>query len=392
MIAHILLLVLLHSASASVPTFADFPYGGKSFDVSSVWSICLNRSEDIRSDPAITDYAPIISAALLRIKEAGGGAVRLHNGVFPIRSSIILRDKTCLIGDGVQNVVLRVADNSSSSSPKQGVVHCTSCEKVVLRDLTIDANKDKQTNVSADRHLAKFGVFLANVKHAWIMSIRVRGALSYGIDTPGMYGRKSEHVAIESSVSDSCGKDGVKLVNIKKASMQRCDTVNNGRHGVHIAGGNKIFIDAHASLGDGAHASFGGCGLAFLDKKGTRTSDVLAIFTRVHDAYRAGVCIGPSNDVEVSDAVITNTRRPDAPCYVVDEGNANRFSIVRGHCGTRPTRECKGLKRLGMCCPIECGYCGGVGCSRRMPGGACCVDVIRRGNIKCADSDPPCKI
>ena len=44
-----------------------------------------------------------------------------------------------------------------------------------------------------------------------------------------------------------------------------------------------------------------------------------------------------------------------------------------------------------MCCPVECGECGGVGCSQR--GDGCCTKDVEDSGIKCSESrSAPCII
>lgn len=173
-------------------------------------------------------------------------------------------------------------------------------------------------------------------------------------------------------------------------SVQRSVTVNNGRHGVHVAGSSDISLEALTAVSDGAHASFKGCGIYVGARDSTRSKRVMAFFARIHDAYHAGVCIGTADDVSVYDADISS--KMQTPCYSIDEKNARQFNIVRGRCGKDGSTRCPGLERDGACCPASCGYCGGVGCSMRKPRGACCVDVIHKNYGKCKETSPPCVI
>lgn len=52
-----------------------------------------------------------------------------------------------------------------------------------------------------------------------------------------------------------------------------------------------------------------------------------------------------------------------------------------------------GIAAGDVCCPAECGACGGAGCGSR-PGGAeaCCGGAIRSAGLSCEDNPPPCLI
>lgn len=47
-----------------------------------------------------------------------------------------------------------------------------------------------------------------------------------------------------------------------------------------------------------------------------------------------------------------------------------------------------------VCCPRECGLCGGAGCAARLPAGqtACCMGPIISAGLSCVDHPPPCLI
>ena len=51
-----------------------------------------------------------------------------------------------------------------------------------------------------------------------------------------------------------------------------------------------------------------------------------------------------------------------------------------------------GLIKQDVCCPTTCGTCGGVGCSLRPGGSACCGGPIRAAGLSCNDGLAPCVI
>lgn len=58
---------------------------------------------------------------------------------------------------------------------------------------------------------------------------------------------------------------------------------------------------------------------------------------------------------------------------------------------TDPTCEF-GIVKQDVCCPTECGTCGGVGCSLRPGGSDCCGGPIRASGLSCDDHMAPCVI
>lgn len=68
------------------------------------------------------------------------------------------------------------------------------------------------------------------------------------------------------------------------------------------------------------------------------------------------------------------------------------FHVEKTH---RTAQECSnglaGYESAGACCPIECGQCGGVGCSAI--GKECCASDIMATKVACSDSgEAPCII
>lgn len=391
---------------------SDFPYRSNSFDTDSVWEYCLMKSEDFSANDSISDYGAELSKALLRLHEEGGGSVKLREGVYPVSSSIVMQNNTCICGESLEGVILRVTDNSTSKSETRGVIHGTWLSKVVVRDLTVDGNMRNQTDVKSDSHLSKYGAYFEASKHVWINKVRVRSAIAYGsmlppsrvsifpvltllcsVDTPGNDEMMSHHVAIEGVVVDSCGKDGIKLYRVKHASVHRSTTLNNGRHGIQIAGSRKVFLMGSYSISDGSMPHMDGCGAMIRDREGMYTDGVLVKYQRVHNSYRAGLCVWKSKNVQVTDAIITNMRRINATCYDIDQENTRNFTSIGGFCDAdMPIKNamCPGIAKSGVCCPAKCGKCGGIGCSQWGPHGTCCVTKIREFGDKCADSPPPC--
>ena len=417
-ISLVILTVLASVVLAVVPDRASFTFGGRSFDNRLTWLKCTNSHVDIALDPKVDDYGAVISARLADMARRGGGSVRLLNGVYKIASPVIFANNTCLLGQSINGVVLKVIDKAPKME-RRGVLHGMYVMNVTIRDLTVDANKMGQDDEKCENELSKYGTYFEASHYIWFNNVRVRNACSYGFDFPGNDFVNSTHVVVEKSFTDSAGRDGIKVFRSEKVSILHCVSVNNGRHAVSVAASETILLEGNTLSSDGAVNKFDGCGILLSDRDGVWSNGVLAIHNRVHNAYRAGICLGKVSDVKIADSSITNTRRPKAPCYEVD--GAKNYEIVGGSCSAKiqievthgsdekeaetkkaqnvansgsSVSKCKGMgiEKSGVCCPSVCGICGGVGCSKRAPYGACCVKKIRKAGNLCRDGPPPCNL
>lgn len=239
-------------------------------------------------------------------------------------------------------------------------------------------------------------------------------------DFPGTNETFSTNVVLQNSYADSSGKDGIKVFRMKDASILGTMTLNNGRHGVHIAGSENILLEGNTFVSGGAKESYNGCGVMITDREELWSNGIIAKYTRIHNFYRAGFCLGKSRWLGLIDSTITNTRREKAQCYEMD--GAEDVTIIRGSCWTLNAEdkndtsgdegEATGItnaivaekspepsgclmneiQKGGVCCPGICGTCGGDGCSARAPYKACCVNEIRKAGNLCANGPAPCNL
>lgn len=136
----------------------------------------------------------------------------------------------------------------------------------------------------------------------------------------------------------------------------------------------------------------GGCGLAVRDRDGLRAHHVLLKDNRVHDAVHGAVCLRKSTDVAVLRTRVSRRVGTESVCIeaykmstIVERDNVCDFY-------EETSDKCGGLyhETHRVCCPKECGVCGGVGCGTRLPKGKCCVSDIKKSDRKCSEQEPPC--
>lgn len=394
----------------------SFSFGGLPFNNTMNWLKCMKAHIDIAFDSRVIDYGAVISARLADLAERGGGAVRLLNGAYNISSPVVFTNNTCLIGQSINGVLLKVVDYAPKIE-RRGVLHGILVHNVTVRDITVDVNKMGQNDRNCENQLTKYGSYFEASHFLWFNRVRILNACSYGFDFPGNGVMNSTNVVVEKSFADSAGRDGIKVFRSEKVAILYTVGLNNGRHAVSVGASVTVILEGNTFSSDGAVDKFDGCGILLSDRDGVWSSRVLVSHNRVHNSYRAGICLGKVFDVMVADSVITNYRRPDAPCYEVN--GAKKYNIVRGSCynknlmkrvnnrdedqtvednsvdnkmNSNSTCDGRGIERSGVCCPFVCVICGGVGCSKRAPHGSCCVKNIRNAGNSCRNGPPPCNV
>jgi len=137
----------------------------------------------------------------------------------------------------------------------------------------------------------------------------------YVDDFPGNDVALSHNVVLEKSYADSSGKDGIKIFRMQNTSVIGTITLNNGRHGVYVAGSENILLDSNTFTADGAKESYKGCGVMITDRKELWSDGIIAKYNRIHNFYRAGFCLESARWIGLIDSTITNFRREKAQCY-----------------------------------------------------------------------------
>ena len=77
------------------------------------------------------------------------------------------------------------------------------------------------------------------------------------------------------------------------------------------------------------------------------------------------------------------------PCLIEDQPTPAPAPVTPSPAD--PTCE-NGVRSQEVCCPLECGTCGGNNCNSRPSGSLCCSQTVRSLGVSCDDSGPPCII
>lgn len=159
-----------------------WPNRSRPFDVRVRWEYCLKAHVDISANSSVADYGAYVSEELAKLAALGGGSVRLLDGTYTVKTPIIFKDNTCLLGQSLNGVVIKVADEAPQSPVLRGVLHGMGVENVTVRDFTLDVNKAGQDDKDGkcENELTKYGTYFEASSYVWFINTRVINACAYG--------------------------------------------------------------------------------------------------------------------------------------------------------------------------------------------------------------------
>lgn len=159
---------------------AVWQYGNRPFNVSVRWEYCLKSHVDIRVDDTVIDYGVLLSQELAKLSDSGGGSIRLLDGTYIVKSAIVFRNNTCLLGQSLNGVTIKVADDAPAFEYVRGVLHGINVENITVREITLDANKKGQDDEKCENELTKYGTYFEASSYLWFTDTRVMNACAYG--------------------------------------------------------------------------------------------------------------------------------------------------------------------------------------------------------------------
>jgi len=103
------------------------------------------------------------------------------DGTYIVRSPIQFKNNTCLLGQSLNGVLIKVADYAPRSEGIRGVLHGINAENVTVRDFTLDVNKKGQDDDGTCKNeLTKYGTYFEASSYIWFINTRVMNACAYG--------------------------------------------------------------------------------------------------------------------------------------------------------------------------------------------------------------------
>lgn len=223
-------------------------YGFASFVMAAHDSID-NQNADFVCDGE--DDQNLINAAISSLPEQGG-SVYLREGTFVLSGGInIARSNVTIMGSGA-GTVLKVEDDLNGTMT---VLRASNCDSVMIRDLSIDGNADKNVEGSYD------GLVFDHCSDSRVAGVRVRDLKGVGMELSSCYLMTVENsgvrdsgscgimvnysvsVSVSGSILQSCVAESVLLDHSRDCTVQENQILYGGSHGVRLEFSNYNLID-----------------------------------------------------------------------------------------------------------------------------------------------------
>lgn len=228
-----------------------------------------------------------------------GGAVRLTAGTFNINKNVFLSSNIRLVGAGMDSTVLRLKNSASSwkigSKSYAGMLRGMNIDNIVIRDLTLDGNRQNQPNDEAYNY-GKYGFYCEVCNNVILETIKVINHWGYGVDPHGTQSINvySDGFTIQNSIVENNGWDGVTIDQTVNVLVANNIVRNNGRHGVNIVTGSKrVRIEGNTIDNNGWFYYTGskGCGITTQNNGLFGTSDITAQSNTITNSATSSVCV-----------------------------------------------------------------------------------------------------
>lgn len=251
-----------------------------------------------------------IQLALDRIKSAGGGTVFLSNGIFNVRTTLNVYEKTELIGAGIDTTVLRLINNAPMFA-KAGFVRCLTQNFISVKHLTLDGNRANQSR-NATINYGRFGLYTEACNNTIFDNLRVKNWYGYGIDPHGIGGTSvpSEYITITNNIVHDNGWDGITVDKCENSIVAYNNVYNNGRHGINICTGSKQ-VSTHDNIVTNNGWSFNGrpngCGIMIQNNQNYTTRNIDIMSNSIRSSQKAGICMSDVFFIKINNNIIQNT-------------------------------------------------------------------------------------
>lgn len=201
---------------------------GAAFPVRDNLRYCSKRTITVPLDGR-RDYTSIFNAKMRQLRSLGGGTLKLNRGVYTHSGSIVIPSYVCLIGAGMYRTVLKL-NNFSKRFPKAGNIRSFETERVTVMHMTIDGNRFKQLK-SKSANYGRYGFFSELTNWLYLYRVRVIRHAGYGFDPHGSKKYWGYYLVIDDCRAERSGLDGFTIDQTVHASITRCVSTANDRHG-----------------------------------------------------------------------------------------------------------------------------------------------------------------
>lgn len=288
--------------SGPIPTFIPVLSPKTEYVVVSATSSMVG---DFKCD-GVNDEQEIIKAILY--VAFYGGTVTLSDGVFNLGVNIGLASNVVLRGQGRDQTTIRLI-NAAPKWKYAGLLRGYDIENIVVKDMTIDGNRQGQVNDSSMNY-GRYGFYCEVCRNVVFDNIKCINHWGYGIDPHGTPGEAfySDGFAIRNSIVEQNGWDGITIDKTLNTVISNNVVQNNGRHGINIVTGSKhVAITNNQVINNGWFYYTGstGCGIMVQNNDLFGTSDVRIETNTVQLSKNSGVCLNDVDNIQVVSNSIT---------------------------------------------------------------------------------------
>ena len=249
----------------------------------------------------VTDDTAAIQAAIDAVTTSGG-VVSFPAGVYLISSTLRLKQKTHLIGDGgfFQNQFVdndyRIGGTTIKLAPS------SNCDMILVRMGQSDTSTDKRSHCSI-RNLHLFG----NRSASQAPSANDLNSTGDGVVIAG-----SRYVTLENVVISKCAEDGLSMesytypnvssVPSNNIDLRACAFLSNKGRGVSLAGGDSIMTNCQVGYNGSNGISVSGFGLVANNLVWNNQSNGVFVSSaepttltgnKIYDNKKVGIYLGP---------------------------------------------------------------------------------------------------
>jgi nitrous oxidase accessory protein NosD len=252
------------------------------------------------------------------------GTVRLVSQQYNIDSNIKLYTNVIFEGMGMYQTTLRLLDNATSfyKNPNNtdnrggvsGIIRCVYQDNIIIRDMTIDGNKDNQPVDEPGDDIysyGRFGVYLEVVNDAIMTNLRVMNCQGYGLDPHGKGGTYliSSKLKILNNIVENNGWDGITLDKLHDTEVTNNIVRNNARHGINIVtGSRRLIVSKNTIINNGFNYGSGGCGIMVQNNQNYTTKDITITGNIIETTLKAGICGKSVYNLIISENNIQDTK------------------------------------------------------------------------------------
>lgn len=198
------------------------------------------------------DDAAAINSALSYIGAHGGGVVRVKSGTHIVTSTLLPISNTIVQGDGIGATVIKIKDHLTAGTVASISVMQTTGDNIIVKDLTIDGNRQNQSWIPAGS--ANYGLAVSSTNTV-VQNCEFKNVTGNGTGVPslsknitfdhifshdngkkGLHSGTVENIVITNSVfHDNEIDSGIGLhQGMKKATITNNTSYNNGTYGIHL--------------------------------------------------------------------------------------------------------------------------------------------------------------